>query len=109
MNKEEILMASRHENKNKDLVELEAGHLSERYASRAGALMCCAVCLLSSILAKKMLYGPWTIYFCMVTTQWFVRFAKLGRKSDLALSMLFLVLTILALTGLIARLSGASV
>ncbi len=56
-----------------------------------------------------MLYGPWTIYFCMVATQWFVRFVKLGRKSDLALSMLFLVLTILALTGLIARLSGASV
>ena len=103
MNKEEILKASRKENKNKDLAE--AGS----HASRVGALACCLVSLLSSMLAHTMLYSPWIIYFSMIATQWLVRFIKMKHKSDLVVAILFLCLTILALIGFIRRLLEVTV
>lgn len=66
MNKEEILKASRKENKNKDLAEIEVMYQAGSHASRVGALACCLVSLLSSMLAHTMLYSPWIIYFCEV-------------------------------------------
>ena len=51
MNKEEILKASRKENKNKDLAEIEVMYQAGSHASRVGALACCLVSLLSSMLA----------------------------------------------------------
>ncbi len=51
-----------------------------------------------------MLYSPWVIYFSMVETQWLVRFIRLKHKSDLILAIVFLLLTALALVGLIGRL-----
>ena len=50
MNKEEILKASRKENKNKDLAEIEVMYQAGSHASRVGALACCLVSLLSSML-----------------------------------------------------------
>lgn len=70
MNKEEILKASRKENKNKDLAEIEVMYQAGSHASRVGALACCLVSLLSSMLAHTMLYSPWIIYFSMIATQW---------------------------------------
>lgn len=104
MEKEEILKASQKENKNKDLVEMEVLYQAGSHASRVGALVCCLISLLSSILAHTMLYSPWVIYFSMITTQWFVRFIKMKRKSDLALAILFLSLAVLSFVGFIQRL-----
>ena len=69
MNKEEILKASRKENKNKDLAEIEVMYQAGSHASRVGALACCLVSLLSSMLAHTMLYSPWIIYFCEVSLE----------------------------------------
>lgn len=104
MDKEEILNASRKENKNKDLAELEVMYKAGSHAGRVGALVCCIISVLSSALAHILLYSPWVIYFSIVTTQWLVRFIKVRRKSDLILAMLFLCLAVLAFAGLVRRL-----
>lgn len=104
MKKEEILNASRKEYQNKDLAEMEVLYLAGSHASRVGALVCCLLSLLSSMLAHTMIYSPWVIYFSILTTQWFVRFIEMKRKSDLALSIIFLILSILAFAGFVRRL-----
>ena len=109
MNREEILKASRKENKNKDLAEMEVIYQAGSHASRVGALVCCLISLLSSLLAHIMLYSPWIIYFSMISTQWLVRFIKMKRMSDLVVAILFLCLTVLALVGFIRRLLEVTV
>ncbi len=104
MKKEEILKASRNENKNKDLAELEVVYQAGIHAARVGALVCCIISVLSSLLVHTLLYSPWVIYFSIITTQWSVRFIKAKRKSDLVLAMLFLSLAILAFVGFVYRL-----
>ncbi len=104
MNKDKILAASRNENRNKDLPELETVEQSSAWAYRIGALVCCIISLLSSKLAQMMLYSPWAIYFSMAATLWFVRYLKTKKWSDLVISVMSLVLCILAFSGLITRL-----
>lgn len=90
MKKDEILNASRKEHRNKDLAEMEVVYQAGSHASRVGALVCCLLSLLSSVLAHTMIYSPWVIYFSIIATQWLVRFIKMKRKSDLVLTVLFL-------------------
>lgn len=104
VNKEEILNASRNENKNKDLAELAVVYQAGIHSARVGALVCCIISVLSSMLVHTLLYSPWVIYFSIITTQWLVRFIKAKRKSDLVLAILFLSLAILAFVGFINRL-----
>ena len=104
MKKEEVLNASRKENGNKDLAEIEVQNQAGNCASRVGALVCCLLSLLSSILANTMIYSPWVIYFSIIATHWIVRFNKMKRKSDLVVAILFLILSILAFIGFICRL-----
>ena len=44
------------------------------------------------------------IYFSIIATQWLVRFIKMKRKSDLVLTVLFFVLSILAFVGFVSHL-----
>ena len=104
MKKEEILKASRDENKNKDLAELDVVHQASVYAARVGASVCCIISVLSSVLVHALLYSPWIIYFSIITTQWLVRFIKIRRKSDLVLAILFFSLAVLATVGFVYRL-----
>ena len=105
MNREEILQASRNENKNKDLAELEVAGV---HAARVGALVCCMVSALSSALAHAILYSPWVIFFSIFTTQWLVRFLKIRRRSDLVLAIFFFSFAVLAFVGLVYRLLEVS-
>lgn len=109
MEKDEILKASREENKNKDLAELEVVSQAGSVAARVGATVCCLISLLSSLIAKTMLYSPWTIYFSIMGTQWLVRFIKLKKKSDLMIGIVFLFLAVLAFIGIMKRLLEVSV
>lgn len=104
MQREEILNASRKENGNKDLAEMEILHQAGSHASRVGAIVCCLLSLLSSALAHTMIYSPWVIYFSIITTQWFFRYRKMKQKSDLVLTILFLTLSLLAFIGFTSRL-----
>ncbi len=108
MKKEEILEASRKENKNKDLAELEAIRYAGSIAGKVGATVCCVISLLASLLAHIMLYSPWMIYFSIMGTTWLVRAIKLKKKSDWVLGVMFLILSVLALVGIINRLLEVS-
>ncbi len=109
MNREEILERSRKEHKNRDLAEMEVVYKASVHAARVGALMCCVLSLLSSVLARTMIYSPWVIYFSIITTQWLIRYIKMKRKSDLALTAVFFVLAVLSFAGFIGRLLEARV
>lgn len=54
MKKDDILNASRKEHKNKDLAEIEVIYQAGSHAGRVGALVCCLLSLLSSMLAHTM-------------------------------------------------------
>ncbi len=109
MDKEEILKASRKENGNKDLAEMEVVYKAGSYAARVGALVCCVISLLSSVIANMLLYSPWVIYFSMMGTQWLIRFLKLKKKSDLVIAGVFWLLTLLAFAGILQRLFEVAV
>ena len=83
---------------------VEVVYQAGSHASRVGALVCCLLSLLSSVLAHTMIYSPWVIYFSIIATQWLVRFIKMKRKSDLVLTVLFFVLSILAFVGFVSHL-----
>ncbi len=108
MDKEDILKASREEHKYKDLAELEVAYQAGSHAARVGALVCCLLSLLSSSIARIMLYSPWAIYFSIMATQWMVRHIKLKKKSDLALAVMFVILALMALAGVVQRLLEAA-
>ncbi len=109
MKKEDILAASRKENKNRDLAELEAIRQAGSLAARVGATVCCVISLLASAIAHRMLYSPWVIYFSIMGTTWLVRAVRLKTKSDWVLGLLFAALTVLALVGLVGRLLEVAV
>lgn len=104
MNREEILNASRKENRDQDLVEIELASKAGRYAIRVGATACCVLSLLSLWIADTFLYSPWVIYFSLLATNWFVRHTQLKTRSDLVLSITFLSMTLVAFVGFVARL-----
>ncbi len=105
MKKEEILEASRKENKNIDFAEMEATRYAGSIASSVGAFSCGLISLLASTVADIMLYSPWAIYFSMMFTSWLVTAIKLKRKSNWIVAIMFAILTVLAFIGLIERLS----
>ena len=109
MKKEEILNASRKEHQNKDLAEMEVLYLAGSHASRVGALVCCLLSLLSSMIAHTMIYSPWVIYFSILATQWLVRFIKMKRKSDLLLTSMFFILSVLAFVGFVRQILEVSI
>ena len=109
MKKDEILNASRKEHKNKDLAEMEVIYQAGSHAGRVGALVCCLLSLLSSIIAHTVVYSPWVIYFSILATQWLVRFIKMKQKSDLTLTIMFLILFVLAFVGFVHRILEVSV
>ncbi len=84
MKKDEILNASRKEHRNKDLAEMEVVYQAGSHASRVGALVCCLLSLLSSVLAHTMIYS-WVIYFSIIATQWLVRFYQNEAKERFGL------------------------
>ncbi len=104
MNKEDILKASRKENKNRDLAELEAVLHAGSIASAVGALVCAVVSILGSQIARMMLYSPWVIYFSIMATNWLVRAVKLKKKTDWLLAVMFIALAVYAMVCLVIRL-----
>ena len=86
MKKEEILNASRKEHQNKDLAEMEMIYRAGSHASRVGV-----------------------IYFSILATQWLVRFIKMKRRSDLLLTIMFFILSVLAFVGFVRQILEVSI
>jgi len=85
MNKEKILENSRRENKNRDLAEMEVTAQAGNIAGRVGA-------------------AAWVVYFSILTTHTLVKYARLKRKTDLILAILYLAMCLTFLAFFILRL-----
>ena len=108
MEKEDILEISRREHQNRDLAELEASVQAGNLAGRVGAGVCCLVSALFVRAVHMMPLGPWVIYFSILGTHALVKFLKLKRKTDLVLTVLYLVMFLLFLVFFIRRLMEAA-
>ncbi len=104
MNKDEILEASRKENKNQDLVEMEIAYQAGSIAARAGAAVCVALSILARFLIGEYLLSPWVIYFSIVGTHWLVRALKTKKKSEFVVCALFLAIVAVLFVLLIMQL-----
>lgn len=104
MNKEKILESSRKENKNRDLVELEVAAQAGHIAGRVGAAVCVLLSLVFRLLMDSYLLSPWVIYFSIISTHALVKYAKLRRKTDLILSLVYLAMFFLFLVFFVLRL-----
>ena len=106
MEKEDILEISRREHQNRDLAELEASVQAGNLAGRVG--VCCLVSALFVRAVHTVLLGPWVIYFSILGTHALVKFLKLKRKTDLVLTVLYLVMFLFFLVFFIRRLMEAA-
>ena len=105
MNKEDILAISRRENQNRDLAEKETAAQAGSIASRVGAGVCCLVSVIFAWATNTLLYSPWVIYFSILSTHYLVKFRRVKRKTDLALTALFFAMFLLCLVLFLLRLA----
>ena len=66
MDKEEILMKSRNENKGRDMAKIEENRSSARFAVLFGFFFMAVLAVLSLISHNKMIYGVAAMEFCIV-------------------------------------------
>ena len=91
MDKDEILERSRKEHKDRDFVELEALSNGSALALRVGVVLCGLLSALHLIFKETVDCGAWTVMFGILSTIMLVKFAKLRRRHELVLGLLYLV------------------
>ena len=106
MKKEEILAASRRENKNRDLPEMETARQAGSIAGRVGACVCCLVSVIFVWATGTVLYSPWVIYFSILGTHRLVTVRKKKQKTELTLTILYFAMFLLFLVLFVVRLVG---
>ena len=102
--KEKILESSRRENKNRDLAEMEVTAQAGNIAGRVGAAVCVVLTLIFRIFTKTYFLSPWVVYFSILTTHTLVKYARLKRKTDLILAILYLAMCLTFFAFFILRL-----
>ena len=95
MNKEEILQASRKENKNKDIFELEVINKGQRIGGLIAISIAFALLLLERVILD---IGTNYGYFCIIMSAgaglWIYKALKLKRKREILLAVLWSVMGI---------------
>lgn len=89
MNKEEVLTKSREENRNIDIAEQDVIQQSSSIATKVGLLLCCVINIVQVIISSEVNSSCWVVYFGMMGTLFLVKFLKLRRKHELALTILY--------------------
>lgn len=89
MDRDEILKRSREENKDRDLVELEVLHRANNVALSVSMLICALVSVLHAIFRDSPDYAVWVVQFGMLSAVMLVKFAKLRRRHELLLGLLY--------------------
>ena len=90
MDRDEILKRSREENKDQDLVDLEVLHRANNIALSVGMLICALISVLHAVFRDSPDYAVWIVQFGMLSTVMLVKFAKLRRRHELLLGLLYL-------------------
>ena len=91
MDKDEILERSRTEHKDRDFVEMEALSNVSAIALSVGVILCILLSILHLIFRDSLDYGAWTVMFGILSTIMLVKFAKLRRRHELVLGLIYLV------------------
>ena len=89
MDKDEILNKSREENKDRDFVELDVLHKANNIALSVSMLICALISVLRAIFRNSPDYAVWVVQFGMLSTVMLVKFAKLRRRHELLLGLLY--------------------
>lgn len=94
MDKDEILERSRKEHKDRDFVEMEALSKANSVALSVGVILCALLSILHATLRNSVDYGVWTVMFGIMTTIMLVKFARLRKRHELMIGLLYLVCAI---------------
>lgn len=97
MNKQEILQASRNENKNKDIYELEVISKAQRVGGLIAVSVTFVLMLIERMISNSgMNYGYFLIILSMGMGMWLYKAVKMKIKYEIFLAVLWTVLTIYA-------------
>ncbi len=97
MNKEEILQASRNENRNKDIYELEVISKAQRIGGLIAVSVTFALIFVERVIQDiGMNYGYFLIILSAGTGLWFYKAMKMKRKHEIVLAVLWAILTVYA-------------
>lgn len=97
MNKEEILQASRKENKNKDIYELEVISKAQRVGGLIAVCVTFALMLVErAILDSDMNYGYFLIILSAGMGLWIYKAVKMRRKHEIFFAVLWSIFAIYA-------------
>lgn len=106
MNKEEILRASRAENKNQDIFEKEVIKRGQLVGGLTGLSMAFAMMLVERILELGTNYGYFAIILSAGAAMFIVKSIKLRRKHEIALAVLWTVMSVYAVAMYLIKLLG---
>ncbi len=97
MNKEEILRASRKENQNKDIYELEVIRKGQRIGGLIGVCVTFALMFVERVILENgMNYGYFLIILSAGAGLWSYKALRLKRKHEIFLALLWIVLAVYA-------------
>ena len=97
MNKEEILQASRNENQNKDIYELEIISKGQRIGGLIGICITFALMLFERVILENgMNYGYFLIILSASAGLWIYKALKLKKKHEIFLAVLWTLLAVYA-------------
>lgn len=94
MDKDEILAKSREENKNRDFVDMEAGHKGNEAAFTVGVLLCSLLSTLHAIFRDSVDFGVWTVMFGMMAAIMLTKFIRLKKRHELLLALGYAALSV---------------
>lgn len=106
MDKEEILRASRRENKNQDIYEHEVIKRGQLIGGLVGLTMAFAMMLVERILELGTNYGYFAIILSAGAAMFIVKSIKLRRKHEIVLAVLWTVMAVYAVTMYLIKLFG---
>lgn len=97
MNKEEILQASRSENKNKDIFELEVIRKGQRIGGLMGLIIAFALmCVERIILEDGTNYGYFLIILSAASGLFIYKAVKLKKKHEILIAALYVAMSVYA-------------
>ena len=106
MTKEEILAASRKENKNQDIVEAECLKQASKIAYIVGCLTCILVCTLQWVITRNINWSCWVVNFAILGTVFLVEAIKLKKRHELFMALLDYGLCIFLIIEFVLSLRG---
>lgn len=97
MNKEEILQASRSENKNKDIFELEVISKGQRIGGLIGLIAAFALMVVERvILEDKTNYGYFLIILSAASGLFIYKAVKLKKKHEILIAAIYIAMSVYA-------------